>query len=117
MNETIKVAIIGCGGIASGKHLPSLQKMEQVELVAFCDIVIDRAGKAAEQYGAPGAQVFEDYRELLKQPGIEVVHVCTANDSHAEITIAALEASKHVMCEKPMAKKASDAVLMLEAAK
>jgi predicted dehydrogenase len=116
MNRRVKVAIIGCGGIANGKHLPSLAKMEQVELVAFCDIYIDRAQKAAEQFGAPESKVYEDYRELLKQPDIEVVHVCTANDSHAEITIAALEADKHVMCEKPMAKKASDAALMLEAA-
>ncbi|MGK9517933.1 Gfo/Idh/MocA family oxidoreductase, partial [Salmonella enterica subsp. enterica] len=62
------------------------------------------------------AVVHEDYRELLKDGTIDVVHVCTPNDSHADITIAALEAGKHVMCEKPMAKTAADARRMLEAA-
>jgi Predicted dehydrogenases and related proteins len=117
MNNKVKVAIIGCGGIATGKHLPSLQKIEQVEVVAFCDMFIEQARKAADQFGAPGAQVYSDYRELLKQADVDVVHVCTANDTHAEISIAALEAGKHVMCEKPMAKKASDARRMLETAR
>jgi predicted dehydrogenase len=113
----LKVAIIGCGGIAKGKHLPSLAKVDQVEIVAFCDIISERAEQAAAKYGAAEAKVYEDYRELLKDSSIEVVHVCTPNDSHAEIAIAALEAGKHVMCEKPMAKTAVDARRMVEAAK
>lgn len=117
MSNLLKIAIVGCGGIANGKHLPSLSRLKEVELVAFCDIVIERARTAADKYGAPGAQVFEDYRELLKDESIQVVHVCTPNDSHAEIAIAAMEAGKHVMCEKPMAKTAADARRMVEAAK
>jgi predicted dehydrogenase len=88
-----------------------------VELVAFCDIVPERARQAAEQFGVQGARVYESYQELLQDGSIDVVHVCTPNDSHAEITIAALESGKHVMCEKPMAKTAHDARRMLEAAK
>ncbi|UJF34747.1 Gfo/Idh/MocA family protein [Paenibacillus hexagrammi] len=117
MSNTYRVAIIGCGGIANGKHMPSLQKLEHVEMVAFCDIIPDRAHDAAGKYGKGETSVYEDYRELLKDGSIDVVHVCTPNDSHAEITIAALEAGKHVMCEKPMAKTASDARRMVEAAK
>lgn len=117
MSSKLKIAIVGCGGIANGKHLPSLSKQQQVELVAFCDIVTERAEKAKEKYGTPDAKVYEDFRELLKDGAIDVVHVCTPNDSHAEITIAALEAGKHVMCEKPMAKTAADARRMVEAAK
>ncbi|WP_438431926.1 Gfo/Idh/MocA family protein [Gorillibacterium sp. sgz500922] len=118
MSKKLKVGIIGCGGIAVGKHLPSLAKLKDtVELVAFCDIVVERAEKAKEQYGTPDAKVYEDYRELLKDAGLDVIHVCTPNDSHAPITIASLEAGKHVMCEKPMAKTAADARRMLEAAK
>ena len=113
----LKIGIIGCGGIANGKHMPSLAKLEQVEMTAFCDIVIERAKEAADKYGVPGAKVYEDYTQLLEDSSIDVVHVCTPNDSHAEITIAALEAGKHVMCEKPMAKTAADARKMLEAAK
>src|SRR5690625_2077689 len=117
MTKKLKVGIIGCGGIANGKHLPSLSKQKQVELVAFCDIVIDRAEKAAQQYGANDSLVVEDYRDLLKDESIDVVHVLTPNSSHAEISIAALEAGKHVMCEKPMAKTSAEAKAMVEAAK
>ncbi|MCS7460820.1 Gfo/Idh/MocA family oxidoreductase [Paenibacillus doosanensis] len=117
MSAKLKVAIIGCGGIANGKHLPSLAKLDQVELVAFCDIVLERAQKAADKYGVVGAKVYENYLELLNDASIDVVHVCTPNDSHADISIAALESGKHVMCEKPMAKTAADARRMVEAAK
>lgn len=113
----LKLAIVGCGGIANNKHLPSLSKQKEVEVVAFCDIIVERAEKAAKEFGAEGAKVYEDYRELLKDASIDVVHVCTPNDSHAPITIAALEAGKHVMSEKPMAKYAADARDMVAAAK
>ncbi|CAG7613726.1 Glucose--fructose oxidoreductase [Paenibacillus solanacearum] len=117
MSRKLKIGIIGCGGIANGKHLPSLSKQPEVELVAFCDIILSKAEKAAAQYGVEGAKVYEDYRSLIADPSIDVVHVCTPNDSHAEISIASLEADKHVMCEKPMAKTAADARRMVEAAK
>jgi len=117
MSEKLKVGIVGCGGIANGKHLPSLRKLEQIELVAFCDIVLDRAEKAAKEYGDDQSLVVEDYRELLKDASIDVVHVLTPNSSHAEISVAALEAGKHVMCEKPMAKTTKEAREMIEAAK
>jgi len=115
MTEKLKVAIIGCGGIANGKHLPSLSKLKQIEIVAFCDIEIEKAKNAAEKYGTIEAAVYEDYKQLLKDPSIDVVHVCTPNISHAEISIAALESGKHVMCEKPMAKTYEEAKAMVEA--
>lgn len=115
--KTVKVGIIGCGGIANGKHMPGLAKLKSVEMVAFCDIVLERAQKAAQEFGASGAKVYTDYKELLKDESIEVVHVCTPNLSHSFITIDSLESGKHVMCEKPMAKTAADARKMLEAAK
>ncbi|ANS75377.1 oxidoreductase [Paenibacillus yonginensis] len=117
MGKTYRVGIIGCGGIANGKHLPSLGKMDNIQLVAFCDIIPERAEQAAEKYGAEGAKVYTDYKELLQAGGLDIVHVLTPNDSHAEISIAALEAGNHVMCEKPMAKSAADAKKMVEAAK
>ncbi|HZO88034.1 MAG TPA: Gfo/Idh/MocA family oxidoreductase [Chthonomonadaceae bacterium] len=117
MAKTVRIGIVGCGGIANGKHMPSLSKLDNVELVAFCDIIPERAQKAAKEYGKENAKVYTDYRKLLEDKTIDVVHVCTPNDSHAEITIAALEAGKHVMSEKPMAKTAADARRMVEAAK
>jgi predicted dehydrogenase len=114
---TIKVGIIGCGGIANGKHLPSLAKLAQVELAAFCDIEEHKAHSAKEKYGNASSAVVVDYRKVLEDPSIDVVHICTPNNSHAEITIAALEAGKHVMCEKPMAITSADAKAMVDTAK
>ncbi len=117
MSRTVRIGIIGCGGIAFGKHLPSLKQVENAEMVAFCDLIVERAEKAAAEYGIPNAKVYTDYTELLKDESIEVVHVLTPNRSHADITVDALYAGKHVMCEKPMAKTAADAKRMLDAAK
>ena len=116
MSRIVKVGIIGCGGIANGKHMPSLKKVANCEMVAFCDIIPERAEKAAKDYGVAGAKVYTDYKELLKDESIEVVHVCTPNRSHSFITVDALEAGKHVMCEKPMAINSVEAKKMLDAA-
>ena len=102
--KVLKIGIIGCGGIANGKHMPALKTVKDVEMVAFCDIVKERAEEAAEKFGTADAKVYEDYKELLKDESIDIVHVCTPNRSHSFITIDSLEAGKHVMCEKPMAK-------------
>lgn len=115
--KKLKIGIVGCGGIANNKHLPALSKLkDKIELVAFCDIIVERAEKAAKDFGDENAKVFSDYKELLKED-LDIVHVCTPNRSHAEISIAALEAGNHVMCEKPMAKTSEDAIKMVEAAK
>ncbi len=113
----IRAGIVGCGGIANGKHLPSIRATGEVELVAFCDIILERAQEACKTYGAEGAKVYEDYKELLKDDSIEAVYVCTPNRSHSFISIDALDAGKHVMCEKPMAKTYAEAMQMVEAAK
>ena len=112
-----RVGIIGCGGIANGKHMPALKRVVDCEMVAFCDVIEVRAKKAAQDFGAEGAKVYTDYKELLKDGTIDVVHVCTPNRSHSFITVDALEAGKHVMCEKPMAINSAEAKKMLDAAK
>lgn len=117
MDKKLKVGIIGCGGIANGKHLPALSKVSEVEMVAFCDIIRERAENAKKEYGTTDAKVYTDYKELISDKSIDVVHICTPNKSHAPITIDSLESGKHVMCEKPMAKTAAEAKMMLEAAK
>ena len=118
MEKKVKIGIIGCGGIGTGKHLPSLAKVPEAEVVAFCDIIPERAEKAAKEFGPADARVYTDYKELLeKEKDIEVIHVCTPNRMHAPITIDALESGRHVMCEKPMAKTYADAKAMLDAAR
>ena len=111
--KTVRIGIIGCGGIANGKHLPALQKLPNAALVAFCDIIPEKAEQAKEKYGAPGAYAVQDYRALLEDKSIDAVHICTPNRSHCAITVDALEAGKHVMCEKPMAISAAQAKEML----
>lgn len=115
--QKLRVAIVGCGGIANGKHMPSLKKIAEAEMVAFCDIVQERAEQAKAEYGNADAKVYTDYKELLRDTSIDVVQVCTPNDAHSEIAVAAMEAGKHVMSEKPMAKTVDGARLMLDAAK
>lgn len=116
MNK-LKFGIIGCGGIANGKHFPALAKLsDKVEIVAFCDTIIERAEKAAKEYGTADALVTEDYKALLAREDIDVVHVLTPNVSHSYITVDALESGKHVMCEKPMAINYEEAKKMLDAA-
>ena len=113
----IKVGIIGCGFIANRKHLPMLMLHEDVEVVAFCDLIKERAEASAKQFGKEDAKVYTNYQDVVGRKDIDVIHVCTPNSSHAEITIAALQSGKHAMCEKPMAKTAAEAKAMLDAAK
>ncbi len=117
MSERLRIGIVGCGGIANGKHLPSLKAINRADIVAFCDLIPERAEKACAEYGAEGAKTYTDYHKLLEDKTIDVVYVLTPNRMHAQVSIDALNAGKHVMCEKPMAKTAADARAMVEAAK
>lgn len=115
-NGKLQVAVVGCGGIANQKHLPALKSQaDKCDIAAFCDIKVERAEKAAKEYGTEDAKIYEDYMELLQNPEIDVVHVCTPNVMHCPITVAAFEAGKHVLCEKPMAATTEDAEKMMEA--
>jgi predicted dehydrogenase len=114
----LKIGFIGCGGIAFDKHLPGMAtQTDKIEMYAFCDIIPERAEEARKKYGCDGAKVFTDYHELLKDPDIYAVHVLTPNVKHSEISCAAMEAGKHVICEKPMAATTADAQKMLDTAK
>jgi predicted dehydrogenase len=114
--KKVKIGIIGCGGIANNKHFPALKKNSDLnEIVAFCDIVEERAVKAAKEFGAADAKIYTDYKELLANTEVEVVHILTPNVAHAPIAVAAFEAGKHVLCEKPMAHTTEDAQKMIDA--
>ncbi|OES46693.1 Gfo/Idh/MocA family protein [Domibacillus iocasae] len=109
----IKVGIIGCGSIAKHRHIPEYAMNENVEIVAFCDIIAARAHAFADQYNA---KAYVDYNELLENEEIDAVSVCTPNSLHAPVSIAALKAGKHVLCEKPMATSSEEAEAMIAAA-
>ena len=113
--EKVKIGVIGCGGIANTKHLPAHKANPASELVAFCDIIIERAEKAKEQYGDKTSKVYSDYKQLLSDKSIDAVLVLTHNSEHCRITVDALNAGKHVMCEKPMAMNYEEAKKMIDA--
>ena len=116
MDKELRVGIIGCGFI-SAVHLEGYAKCKAVKLVAFCDIIPERAQAAFDKYGKQDAHVYADYKEMLVRESLDIVSVCTENRMHAVITIDALNAGVHVFCEKPMAITGMDADAMVAAAK
>ena len=109
----MKVAIIGCGTIANAAHIPAYVNNPEAEIKYFCDIIPERAEKAVRDYNCGTAVT--DYHEVLKDPEIEAVSVCTPNNVHAQIAIDALRAGKNVLCEKPAARVYSEALEMQKA--
>lgn len=112
MMSKVKIGVIGAGSISEA-HLGAYVNNSKVELVAICDLNEDRAKAKAEKYGAK--KVYVDYNELLADPEVEAVSICTWNNTHAEIAIDALKAGKNVLVEKPMTTDV-DKALALEAA-
>ena len=109
----MKVAVIGCGTIANGQHIPAYMANEKAEIKYFCDIIPERAEAAVEKYGCGIAVT--DYHEVLADPEVVAISVCTPNKAHSEIAIAALKAGKNVLCEKPAARVYSEALEMQKA--
>jgi predicted dehydrogenase len=117
MAKKIKIGIIGTGGIANGAHLPGYALIPDLcEVVAICDILPTALNGTAEKY--PNIKnKFKDYKKLLEMEEIDGVSVCTENCGHHQITLDALKAGKHVLCEKPIAMNGRQGAEMVEAAK
>ena len=113
----VAVGIIGFGGIARGAHLTSgYRKLpDWCDVVAVADILPERCADASGQYGIP--ETYATHAELLARDDIDAVSICTGNYAHAPITIDALRAGKHVLCEKPMAMNADECKAMIAAQK
>ncbi|WP_182200637.1 Gfo/Idh/MocA family protein [Paraliobacillus salinarum] len=108
----IKVAVVGCGSISKHRHLPEYSQNNQVEIVALCDVVEERAKAMQEIYGG---SVYTNYNEMLEKESLDVVSVCLPNALHAPVSIAALNNGAHVLCEKPMATTKEQAQAMIDA--
>jgi predicted dehydrogenase len=111
--EKIKVAVIGCGSIAKSEHIPAYMANEQCEIAYFCDIIPERAEAMVKQYGT--GKAVTDYRDIIGDASVEAVSVCTPNNVHSVISIALLNAGKHVLCEKPAAITYDEALKMQDA--
>ena len=110
----INVGILGCGKIAQVRHIPEYAENPDVKLAAFYNPSRKRAEEQAEKYGG---KVYDTAEELLADKSIDAVSICAANYAHAELSIKAMEAGKHVLCEKPMATTLADCEAMVECAK
>lgn len=110
--STLGAAIIGCGSIAP-LHAKAVASIEGAQLVAVADSQPEQAGRFAKEYG--GEAVY-DYTELLGRADIDIVHICTPHDQHAQMAIDFLQAGKQVLTEKPMAVDVPSAKRIAEAA-
>ena len=109
----LKVGVIGVGSI-SEMHIRPYLEHEEVELVALCDIHAERLAEKGKLYGIN--QLYSNYQDLLNDKNIDAVSICTWNNTHAEISIAALEAGKHVLVEKPLSMTVEEAIAVQDAA-
>lgn len=108
------IGIIGCGKIAQVRHIPEYAENPHAKIVGLYDMNRERAQALAQRYDATA---FASVEELLASPEIDAVSICAANVAHAELSIAALRAGKHVLCEKPMAITLEECEAMVRAAK
>jgi predicted dehydrogenase len=114
--EKVRIAIVGLGTIGQSVHLPILSKLPDAEIVAVCDAEASKAEFVAKKYEIP--RFYTELDEMLKvEEDITGVDVCTSTFSHRDVAIAALEAKKHVLVEKPLARTQKEALEILNAAK
>jgi len=113
--KKIRVAVVGAGNVAQIAHLPAYRSHPDVEVSALVDDDIVKAKKVARQFGVK--RIYEDLTDMLKKEDVEAVDVCTPNYLHAPMSIAALRSGRHVLCEKPLARNATEARSMVETAK
>jgi predicted dehydrogenase len=99
--KTTVIAVVGCGRIANNAHFPALANLENVRIKYACDLILEKAEKAKENFPKI-EQVITDYKVALADPEVEAVFVLTPNFAHYTVTMDALRAGKHVMCEKPV---------------
>jgi len=113
--KTLRIGVIGTGGIARNRHIPGYQRLDDVEIVALCDIAPGLAAKVGDEIGVE--QTFTDAREMFDKVDLDAVSVCTPNVAHKEMTLLALEAGCHVLCEKPIAMDVAEGQAMVDKAK
>ncbi len=111
--QTLRIGVVGAGGAAAG-HIEAFQTLPSVEVVAISGGRAARAAATQARFGI--AARYDDYQALIAHPGLDAVSVATPNALHAPVTLAALAAGKHVLCEKPLAVNASAAAAMVTAA-
>jgi predicted dehydrogenase len=113
--NTVRVGVLGAGAWAEFAHLPGYKRDSRCELVAIADPIRERAAAFAEKFGIP--HVYDSHEALIARDDIDLVDVCTPSATHFELSWAALEAGKHVLCEKPVAYDYKDTLRAADLAK
>ncbi len=113
-NKPLGIALIGCGGIALANHIPGVLATHTAKIVALCDSDAAALQRASAQTGI--ANTHTNYADVLALDEVDAVIIATPNFLHTSIAMAAIRAGKHVMCEKPIAMSAADAMRMAQAA-
>ena len=113
--KTLRMGLVGVGAAAQVSHIPVLKRMEDVELVALCDRDGEKAARVAAKFQV--ARSTNRLDDLLADDEIDAIDICTPNFLHAPMATAALEAGKHVLCERPLARSAEEARAMVKAAR
>jgi predicted dehydrogenase len=114
-SKSTRVGIIGTGGIARHQHIPSYRNSPGYEIVAACDVNPDSVKAVTKDFCIPEA--YSDYREMLGHAKLDLVSICTSNDMHYAIAMAAIDKGLDVYCEKPLALTVAQAREMTEAAR
>jgi UDP-N-acetyl-2-amino-2-deoxyglucuronate dehydrogenase len=112
-----RIAIIGTGNISHNHIQGYLEFPDRCEIVALVDIYPEKAEEKKKHYGLTEAKVYSNHQDILNDPSIDVFDICTPPYVHAAISIDALNAGKHVLCEKPMAASLQECDAMISAAK
>ena len=112
MNQTLKVGVIGVGGIAN-THFPGWNASPDAELFALADPVAPVLERVAAEQNV--AVTYNKPEDLINDPDVDIIDICTPSAYHAPLAIAALNAGKHVICEKPLAPTPADINAMIEA--
>jgi predicted dehydrogenase len=113
--KTLKIGLVGVGAAAQVNHIPTLKRLEGAELVVLCDRDPEKAARVAQKFGVP--RTVGRFDDLLVDEELDAIDICTPNYLHRPMAVAALEAGKHVLVERPLARSAEEAEVMVKAAK
>ena len=115
MLEQVRLGVVGCGLVVEARHLPALAHVDEIGVEAVADVDVTRAERVADRFGVP--RVYHAALELIGDPALDAVAICTPAAAHAEIGLAALASGKHLFVEKPLALTLADAEAVVECAR
>ena len=115
IDQNIRIGIVGAGGNTKAKHIPGFQALENVDLVGVCNRTRASSEAVAREFEIP--RVYDDWQQVVADPDIDAVMIGTWPYMHALVTLAALDAGKHVLCEARLAMNAREAHAMWAASR